>query len=235
MDAVVVVGALIRKDNKILLCQRAAQKSFAGLWEFPGGKLKLGESLQQALEREIFEELKIKIKAGFLIATCNFLVNSEKAEFFLLEAVWESGELTNFPTVDHDASKWVSFAELAQYALTEPDLKCLPKVFSQPDKASIDGVVFEGKSWEIKHLNPWSIAKLYAAINFLLGLLMACGILWLGTSFFQVPLAGVSKVWVAAILPIFYSFIGGTAGFLMASFYNMVAAIVGGIQGTNKP
>ena len=57
-----VVAAIIRKDGQILITQRLDNVQLARLWEFPGGKVEAGESLEVALQREIHEELGIKIR-----------------------------------------------------------------------------------------------------------------------------------------------------------------------------
>lgn len=59
-----VVGAVIRKADKILCVQRGPSKTLAGYWEFPGGKIESGETPKQALRREIREELLCDIKVG---------------------------------------------------------------------------------------------------------------------------------------------------------------------------
>ena len=60
----VAVGVLVRPDGAFLLCSRPAGKAYAGYWEFPGGKLEVGESVEQALRRELEEELGIEIGAA---------------------------------------------------------------------------------------------------------------------------------------------------------------------------
>lgn len=60
----VAVGVLVRADGTFLLTSRPAGKVYAGYWEFPGGKLEQGESVQQALARELHEELGLHIDAG---------------------------------------------------------------------------------------------------------------------------------------------------------------------------
>ena len=57
----VAVGVLIRPDGDFLLTSRPAGKVYAGYWEFPGGKLEPGETVAQALQRELHEELGIRI------------------------------------------------------------------------------------------------------------------------------------------------------------------------------
>ena len=60
----VAVGVLIRPDSAFLLTSRPAGKVYAGYWEFPGGKLEAGESVEQALARELHEELGIYISSA---------------------------------------------------------------------------------------------------------------------------------------------------------------------------
>src|SRR5579864_988032 len=61
---ITVVAALIRDTGKLLVCQRKRGTSFAMMWEFPGGKVKLGETLKQALVRELEEELGTQATIG---------------------------------------------------------------------------------------------------------------------------------------------------------------------------
>ena len=56
-----VVACIFIKQKKFLICSRPKDKSFAGFWEFPGGKIEKGEIKIKALEREIYEELSVKI------------------------------------------------------------------------------------------------------------------------------------------------------------------------------
>lgn len=61
----VAVGVLIRADGSFLLTSRPVGKVYAGYWEFPGGKLEPGESVEQALRRELREEIGITIDAAY--------------------------------------------------------------------------------------------------------------------------------------------------------------------------
>ena len=60
----VVACALVDADKRVLLAQRPAGKTLAGLWEFPGGKVEPGERPEQTLIRELLEEIGIKISLG---------------------------------------------------------------------------------------------------------------------------------------------------------------------------
>lgn len=57
----VAVGILIRPDGALLLCSRPEGKPYAGFWEFPGGKIEAGETVAEALRRELIEELGVTI------------------------------------------------------------------------------------------------------------------------------------------------------------------------------
>ena len=60
----VAVGVLVRRDGAFLLTSRPVGKAYAGYWEFPGGKLEVGETVEQALRRELQEEIGITIGAA---------------------------------------------------------------------------------------------------------------------------------------------------------------------------
>ena len=64
-----VVGAVIVHDGLVLCARRAPLGALAGLWEFPGGKIEPGETAQQALQREITEELRCTVEVGDEITT----------------------------------------------------------------------------------------------------------------------------------------------------------------------
>lgn len=62
MKDIYVVGAIIVKKDEIFCCQRGLEKTLAEKWEFPGGKIEMGETKQQALVRELVEELEISVE-----------------------------------------------------------------------------------------------------------------------------------------------------------------------------
>jgi 8-oxo-dGTP diphosphatase len=65
----VAVGVLVRDDQAFLLTSRPEGKAYAGYWEFPGGKLEVGETVEQALRRELQEEIGITIQNCLLWKT----------------------------------------------------------------------------------------------------------------------------------------------------------------------
>ena len=87
-----VVAALIKNEKKILLCQRKKDDHYGLLWEFPGGSLEDGETLEEAIEREIKEELSLEIKADNLINVFYDEDDSLKIKVFLFSCTIRSGQ-----------------------------------------------------------------------------------------------------------------------------------------------
>lgn len=61
MRRITVAIGVVRREKRILICQRRKENTFGGFWEFPGGKSEEGESLEQCLHRELMEEVGIKV------------------------------------------------------------------------------------------------------------------------------------------------------------------------------
>src|SRR4051794_16215525 len=61
MEKIKVVAAVIRREDTLLLCKRPSHKRHGGLWEFPGGKVHEGESIEEAIGRELREELGVSV------------------------------------------------------------------------------------------------------------------------------------------------------------------------------
>ena len=103
IKAINVVAAVIRHGDKIFATQRGYGE-FKDKWEFPGGKIELGEDPKEALVREIKEELATEIKVGDLIKT----VETDYPSFHItMHVYWcdiVKGELT---LLEHEAAKWV--------------------------------------------------------------------------------------------------------------------------------
>ena len=103
MKHIEVVAAVIKKDNTIFATQRG-YGDYKDMWEFPGGKMEAGESPEDALKREIQEELETEIEVGRLIKT----VDTDYPTFHItMHVFWAevvSGELT---LLEHEAAKWL--------------------------------------------------------------------------------------------------------------------------------
>lgn len=128
-----VVAALIRRGDKLLICQRGAQQPMALKWEFPGGKIEPGESSEQALVRELNEELGIRAsisqpvtqvchryRNGGIVALEFFLVESYEGDLenrIFNEIRWERPE--NLPKYDFLAADHGLVRDLAAGKLLE--------------------------------------------------------------------------------------------------------------------
>ena len=90
-----VACAVIEKDNKILCCRRGPKGETAFKWEFPGGKLEPGETKEEALVREIKEELNTEIKINKFLITVNHEYNTFKVTLhvYLCEFINDNYEL----------------------------------------------------------------------------------------------------------------------------------------------
>ena len=121
----VVACALVDEDMRILLAQRPAGKTMAGLWEFPGGKLEAGETPEAALIRELNEELGIETKAACL-APLTFASHAYD-DFHLLMPLyicrrwWGIAQPKEGQTL-----KWVRVENLRDYPMPEADLPLIP-------------------------------------------------------------------------------------------------------------
>ena len=108
MKTINVVAAIIKENDKIFVTQRGYGE-FAGGWEFPGGKIEEGETPQQALVREIKEELDIKISVGELLD----IVEYDYPTFHLsMQCFWATIEEGELVLKEHMAAKWLKKDEL---------------------------------------------------------------------------------------------------------------------------
>jgi len=104
-----VTAALITHSNKILSVRRSADKHLAGYWEFPGGKLEEGETLEACLKRELEEELGINACIGDYIGQSTYDYGNKLIRLHAFMVPVNSVEMS---LTDHDKSKWLSFDEL---------------------------------------------------------------------------------------------------------------------------
>ena len=117
----VVAVVLIDRDGRVLLSQRPSGKSMAGLWEFPGGKVENGEVPEEALIRELKEELGIDTWSSCL-APLSFASHSYK-DFHLLMPVFVCRKWVGSPTpLEGQALKWVNRDKLKDYPMPPADI-----------------------------------------------------------------------------------------------------------------
>jgi 8-oxo-dGTP diphosphatase len=104
MKRIEVVAAIIKQDDKIFVSQRG-YGDYKGFWEFPGGKMEAGETPQQALKREIKEELDIEVTVGELFDTVEY----DYPEFHLIMHCFLCSILSGEVVLkEHEAAKWLT-------------------------------------------------------------------------------------------------------------------------------
>ena len=131
LTPVLGVGAVIVKDQSLLLVKRA-QEPFRDYWSIPGGKVHWGESLHDALIREIDEETGLNIAMGELCYHFEYINQDEQQHFVVLDfyAQYLSGELV----AGDDASDacWVPLSEIRTKKINPMTMDALKKLF--PDE-----------------------------------------------------------------------------------------------------
>ncbi|MEM7717762.1 MAG: (deoxy)nucleoside triphosphate pyrophosphohydrolase [Pseudomonadota bacterium] len=117
--------ALVDADSRVLLAQRPADKSMAGLWEFPGGKVEIGETPEAALIRELQEELGIDTWESCL-APLTFASHSYD-DFHLLMPLFACRKWKGTPSSNEGQTlKWVRPNQLRDYPMPAADIPLIP-------------------------------------------------------------------------------------------------------------
>ena len=124
MKTVRVVAAVIRDKEKIFATARGYGE-FKGQWEFPGGKVEPGETPQQALKREIMEELNTEIEVGELIDTIEY----DYPTFHLsMDCFWAKVNVGELELKEAEAAKWLTKDELDSVAWLPADITLIGKI-----------------------------------------------------------------------------------------------------------
>lgn len=127
---VVGVGAVVVRDGKALIIKRAHEPR-KGEWSLPGGLLELGESLQDAVRREIKEETSLDIDVGPIIETFDRVHRDELGQiryhFVIVDFVCWSREGEAVPGSDAEAVAWVAAGEVGRYCVNAHAAEVLAK------------------------------------------------------------------------------------------------------------
>lgn len=118
--------AVLVLKGKIFIAQRNIAKHMGGLWEFPGGKLEVGETLQECVARELIEEFGKEIIVGEKMLD-TFYTYPDKDEFHFTAFWCTCADETMVPT-EHMDCKWVSISELDDYEFCPADKPFLEKL-----------------------------------------------------------------------------------------------------------
>jgi 8-oxo-dGTP diphosphatase len=128
------VGVLIKKGNQYLLVKRG-QEPAKGIWTVPGGMVEMGEKLEQAAHREVFEECNIKIKDCCQIDIFEFIERDDKQKikyhYIVVEFLANYSSGTIGAKSDVDDAAWFSLKDLGNLDTTKETIDLVKKCFSQ--------------------------------------------------------------------------------------------------------
>lgn len=129
MKIIKVVAAVIKslndKGQTIILSTQRGYGEFKDSWEFPGGKIKNGETPQEALKREIMEELDTQIKVGTLIDTIEY----DYSDFHLsMDCFWCEIVRGNLVLKEHENAKWLTKEQLQDVKWLPADIKLIESI-----------------------------------------------------------------------------------------------------------
>ena len=125
MEVIKVTGAIIYERNKFLICRRGPNEKAAGLWEFPGGKLEINESLENCILRELKEELDIDAELHSLYDNYSFKAKDTIYDLYFFRVKGFSGNLSK--TV-HDEIKWVELKDFHNFSFLPGDAPVIKKL-----------------------------------------------------------------------------------------------------------
>ena len=131
MKTVKVVAAVIKEVNDngepIIFATQRGYGEFKDGWEFPGGKIEAGETPQEALKREIMEELDTKVKIGNLIDTIEY----DYPTFHLsMDCFWAEIVSGDLILKEHEAAKWLTMENLNSVEWLPADVTLIDKIAS---------------------------------------------------------------------------------------------------------
>jgi 8-oxo-dGTP diphosphatase len=126
----VVAAAMLDSEGRVLLAQRPQHKQLGGLWEFPGGKLEAGEAPEDALIRELKEELDVTVEPDALDPYA--FASHSYADFHLLMPLYLVSHWKGEPK-PHDAQAlaWVRPAQLRDYAMPPADVVLVDRLMER--------------------------------------------------------------------------------------------------------
>lgn len=131
---VVAVGAIVRRGDDILLVLRGNPPN-ENQWAIPGGRLHLGETLQQAAEREILEETGIRIQAREVVYTFEHIERDHagNVQFHYVVLDLAADYLAGEPQGGDDAreARWIPLTQLAQWPVNSTTLQALRQLFPE--------------------------------------------------------------------------------------------------------
>ena len=127
MKTIEVVAAIIKKDNKIFITRRGYGE-FVDMWEFPGGKIEEGESREEALHREIREELEVEIDDLQFLTTVDYDYPTFHLTMHCFTCKMSDGKVH---LNAHNDAKWIGLGELRDQNWVPADVLVVNELISK--------------------------------------------------------------------------------------------------------
>ena len=117
-----VAAGIIWKGPELLISKRPRESHLGGLWEFPGGKLKEGESLKECLTREILEELGLCVHVGPAVLSVDHEYGHKSVSLHFFDCIWNGGEPR---ALGCEEFRWIRPARLSAFQFPPPDIQVI--------------------------------------------------------------------------------------------------------------
>ncbi|MFC1512215.1 (deoxy)nucleoside triphosphate pyrophosphohydrolase [Candidatus Latescibacterota bacterium] len=122
-----VTAAILFHGKKLLIAKRNSADYLGGLWEFPGGKIEPGETPEECLRRELYEEFNISVKVKEHFSTSIYDYDTFTIELMGYNAEWVDGSMS---CNSHSETAWIEVSELNKYKFAPADIPFVEKLIS---------------------------------------------------------------------------------------------------------
>ncbi len=116
------VAVIKNQQGKILIDRRKQSGEMGGLWEFPGGKIELGETVEECIQREVKEELDIEIAVGDRLTTITHTYKTFNVTLYVHDCQYLSGQAK---TLECEEIQWVKPAQMNQYRFPSANIQII--------------------------------------------------------------------------------------------------------------
>ncbi|WP_269603659.1 8-oxo-dGTP diphosphatase MutT [Prochlorococcus marinus] len=127
---VIGVGLVLNRNKELLIDKRLETSSMGGLWEFPGGKQEPNESIENTIERELREEIGIRVEVGKKLISFEYSYSSKKLNFIVHFCEWKSGQPKPLAS---QKLLWVSANRLDDYSFPPANTKIIAALYKYFD------------------------------------------------------------------------------------------------------
>ena len=119
------LGVVFNENGELLIDKRLEGSSMGGLWEFPGGKKELHESIENTIQREIREELGIEVNIGEKLLSFEHIYSHKKLNFTVFICKWISGEPKSLSSQE---MRWISPKRLCDFPFPAANTKIISEL-----------------------------------------------------------------------------------------------------------